>query len=196
MRPGGPLAAFVFKTVSDPYVGHITMFRVFSGTVRPDASVHNATSGTDERVGQLFTLRGKEHETCPRSRPATSAPWRSSRKPTRATRSATKDDPVHDPGDRACRSRCSPTRSSRRRRATRTSCPPALARLREEDPTLRVERSDETHETVMYGMGEAHLEVAVERMRSGSSASRSSRTPPRSPTGRRSASRRRSPVAT
>ncbi|HXF36093.1 MAG TPA: GTP-binding protein, partial [Actinomycetota bacterium] len=56
--PNGPLTAFVFKTVSDPYVGHITMFRVFSGRMRPDSSVHNATKGADERVGQLFALRG------------------------------------------------------------------------------------------------------------------------------------------
>ena len=60
--PSGPLAALVFKTVSDPYVGRITMFRVFSGTLRPDSSVFNATKGTEERVGQLFTLRGKEHD--------------------------------------------------------------------------------------------------------------------------------------
>ena len=60
--PNRPLTAYVFKTVSDPYVGHITMFRVFSGKVRPDSSVHNATKRTEERVGQLFTLRGKEHD--------------------------------------------------------------------------------------------------------------------------------------
>src|SRR5207342_3068293 len=58
-----PLTAFVFKTVSDPYVGHITMFRVFSGKIRPDAPVYNATKGTEERIGQLFVLRGKEHDT-------------------------------------------------------------------------------------------------------------------------------------
>src|SRR5436190_1805053 len=60
--PNGPLTTLVFKTVSDPYVGHISMFRVFSGKVRPDSSVYNATKKTDERVGQLFTLRGKEHD--------------------------------------------------------------------------------------------------------------------------------------
>ncbi len=61
--PSQPLAALVFKTISDPYVGHITMFRAFSGTVRPDSVVYNSTKATEERVGQLFTLRGKEHET-------------------------------------------------------------------------------------------------------------------------------------
>ncbi|HYH28538.1 MAG TPA: GTP-binding protein, partial [Actinomycetota bacterium] len=61
--PNAPLAAFVFKTISDPYVGRISLFRVFSGRMRPDSSVHNATQGQDERVGQLFSMRGKEHDT-------------------------------------------------------------------------------------------------------------------------------------
>src|SRR5439155_11657941 len=61
--PNGPLAGLVFKTVSDPYVGRISLFRVFSGRIRPDSAVFNATRNTDERIGQLFTLRGKEHET-------------------------------------------------------------------------------------------------------------------------------------
>ncbi len=60
--PDGAQCAFVFKTLSDPFVGHITMFRVFSGRVRPDTSIHNATQDTDERVGQLFTQVGKDHE--------------------------------------------------------------------------------------------------------------------------------------
>jgi small GTP-binding protein len=63
--PNGPLCAFVFKTVSDPFVGHITMFRVIGGRVRPDSTLHNATQGTDERIGQLFTQKGKEHEPVP-----------------------------------------------------------------------------------------------------------------------------------
>ena len=61
--PDGPLTALVFKTVSDPYVGRINLFRVYSGRVRPDSSVYNATKNTEERVGQLFAMRGKEHET-------------------------------------------------------------------------------------------------------------------------------------
>src|SRR5207245_7007303 len=61
--PNGPLAALVFKTVSDPYVGRINLFRVYSGRMRPDSPVFNATKNTEERVGQLFTMRGKDHET-------------------------------------------------------------------------------------------------------------------------------------
>jgi len=162
--PNQPLAAYVFKTLSDPYVGHITMFRVFSGRIRPDSSVFNATKGTEERIGQLFTLRGKEHDTvsevpagdigavaklghtttgdtfAPKDAPATIAP-------------AVMPEPL-------LAFAISPkTKGDEDKLST------ALARLREEDPTLRIERSEETHETVMYGMGEAHLDVQIERMK-------------------------------
>src|SRR4029077_11701924 len=60
--PAGPLVAQVFKTLSDPYVGRLTYFRVFSGTLRPDASVHNVTRNADERIGNIFVMRGKNQE--------------------------------------------------------------------------------------------------------------------------------------
>ena len=120
----GPLTAFVFKTLSDPFVGHITMFRVFSGKVRPDSSAHNATQGTDERVGQLFTLKGKEHESVPEvpagdigavaKLPHTHTGDTFARRTTRCSCPRS-----------SCPSPCSPTRSRPRPRATRTSSRPA-----------------------------------------------------------------------
>src|SRR6185436_17041584 len=93
----------------------------------------------EERIGQLFALRGKEHETLsevPASDIAAVA----------KLAHTTTGDTFSTKGD-----------------ADKLST--ALSRLREEDPTLRIERSDETHETVMYGMGEAHLDVLNERMK-------------------------------
>ncbi|HVL32498.1 MAG TPA: GTP-binding protein, partial [Actinomycetota bacterium] len=60
--PQGPLVAQVFKTLSDPYVGRLTYFRVFSGTLHPDSSLFNATKGIEERIGHIFVLRGKTQE--------------------------------------------------------------------------------------------------------------------------------------
>ncbi|MCD6021692.1 MAG: elongation factor [Actinomycetia bacterium] len=162
--PNGPLSAFVFKTVSDPFVGHITMFRVFSGKVRPDSSVHNATQGTDERIGQLFALKGKEHETV--SEVPAGDIGAVAKLPHTHTGDtfATKDDPVQLapvelPEPLLAYAIAPKTKGEEDRLAT------GLARLREEDPTFRVARNDETHETVIYGMGEAHLGVQMERLK-------------------------------
>jgi elongation factor G len=162
--PDGPLTAFVFKTVSDPYVGHITMFRVFSGKVRPDSSVHNATQGTDERIGQLFALKGKEHESV--SEVPAGDIGAVAKLPHTHTGDtfSTKDDPVHlapvELPEPLLAYAISPkTKGDEDKLAT------GLSRLREEDPTFRVARIDETHQTVIYGMGEAHLGVQIERLK-------------------------------
>ncbi len=162
--PKGPLTAFVFKTLSDPFVGHITMFRVFSGAVRPDSNVHNATQGIDERVGQLFTLVGKEHDPVSEVVAGDIGAVAKLQQAHTGDTLSTKDDPVHVPPielpEPLLAYAIAPkTKGDENKLAT------GLARLREEDPTLRVSRNEETHETVMHGMGEAHLEVMIERLK-------------------------------
>ena len=160
----GPTTAFVFKTLSDPFVGHITMFRVFSGKIRPDSTLHNATQGTDERVGQLFSLRGKEHETVAEVGAGDIGAVAKLAHAHTGDTFSTKDSPVQLPAielpEPLLAYAIAPkTKGDEDKLST------GLARLREEDPALRVVRSEETHETVMYGMGEAHLEVQIERLR-------------------------------
>ena len=162
--PDEPLTAYVFKTVSDPYVGHITMFRVFSGRMRPDASVHNATKGTDERIGQLFTLRGKEHDTLSEVPAGDIAAVAKLSHTTTGDTFSTKDDPVTLPAVEMPEPLLA-FAITPKTKGDEDKLSIALSRLKEEDPTLRVDRSDETHETVMYGMGEAHLDVQIERMK-------------------------------
>ncbi len=162
--PAEPLTAYVFKTVSDPYVGHITMFRVFSGKMRPDASVYNATKGTEERIGQVFTLRGKEHETLSEVPAGDIAAVAKLSHTTTGDTFSTKDDPVMVPAAEMPEPLLA-FAIAPKTKGDEDKLSTALSRLREEDPTLRIERSDETHETVMYGMGEAHLDVQIERMK-------------------------------
>jgi elongation factor G len=154
----------VFKTISDPFVGHITMFRVFSGTVRPDSSLHNATQGTEERVGQLFTQRGKDHD------PVAQVPAGDIGAVAKLAHAHTGDTfsskdasvqlpEIELPEPLLAYAIAPKTKGDDDKLAT------GIARMREEDPTLRVSRNEETHETVIHGMGEAHLEVMIERLK-------------------------------
>jgi elongation factor G len=162
--PAGPLAAFVFKTLSDPFVGHITMFRVFSGAIRPDSTIHNTTQGSDERVGQLFTLVGKEHESVPEVVAGDIGAVAKLQQAHTGDTFSPKDaaaqvPPLGLPEPLLAYAIAPKTKGDENKLAT------GLSRLREEDPTLRVSRNEETHETVMHGMGEAHLEVMIERLK-------------------------------
>jgi elongation factor G len=161
--PNGPLTGFVFKTISDPYVGRINLFRVFSGRLRPDSSVHNATQGADERVGQLFTMRGKEHETVSEVPAgdigAVAKLQKSHTGDTLSEKSAPVTVPALELPEPLHAVAVEPKTQGDEEKLSS-----AFARLQEEDPTFRVERRMETHETVMFGMGETHVDVMTERM--------------------------------
>jgi elongation factor G len=162
--PNGPLTALVFKTVSDPYVGRINLFRVFGGKVRPDSPVFNSTRSTEERVGQVFTMRGKDHENVSEVPAGDVGAVAKLQHTVTGDTFSTKNDPVT----------LSPIQLPEplyaiaiepKTKGDEDKLSTALHRVQEDDPTLRVERSDETHETVMYGMGEAHISTLVERMK-------------------------------
>ena len=101
---GAGTAAFVFKTLADPFAGRITVFRVLNGTVKADSSLTNARAHAKERMGQLLELQGKEHKPATSSARVTSAPSRSSRTRRPATCCST---PTRRP---SCRTSTSPSR--------------------------------------------------------------------------------------
>lgn len=159
-----PLLAHVFKSVADPFVGHITAVRVFSGELRADAPAWNATKGVEERVGQLFALRGKEHLPIERIPTGDIGAIAKLAHTTLGDTFSVKAEPVTLPRAEMPEPLFA-VAIAPRSTGDDDRLGSALARLAEEDPTLRIERPEETHQTILHGMGEAHLDVIVERLK-------------------------------
>ncbi|AYG84015.1 Elongation factor G-like protein [Streptomyces hundungensis] len=170
----GPLVAEVIKTSSDPYVGRISLVRVFSGTLRPDETVHVSGHGmadrghqdhdVDERVGSLSSPFGKQQRPLTRCVAGDLAcVAKLSRAETGDTLSA-KDDPLlMSPWDMP--DPLLPLAIEAHSKADEDKLSQGLARLVAEDPTMRLEQNPATHQLVLWCLGEAHKEVALERLR-------------------------------
>ena len=154
----------MFKTVSDPFVGRINLFRVFSGRFRPDSTSFNATKATDERVGHLFAMQGKDHETVAEVPAGDIGAVAKLAHATTGDTFSAKSDPVTLPAIELPEPLFA-VAIEPKTKGDEDKLSTAIARAREDDPTLRVERSSETHETVLYGMGEMHVATMVERMK-------------------------------
>jgi elongation factor G len=159
-----PFSALVFKTTADPYVGKLTYFRVYSGVVHSDSRVYNATKGVEERLGQLFIVRGKTQEpTAQIGAGDIGAVAKLSETSTGDTLCA-KDHPILLPG----MTFPAPVFAAAvypKTKADLDKISTALQRLSEEDPTLRTRREQSTNELILEGMGESHIDVAAERMK-------------------------------
>ena len=159
----GPLAALVFKTSADPFVGKLSYFKVFSGVFKADSQVWNASRGEAERIGQVFTLLGKSQEAA--------SELASGDIGAVAKLSATTS------GDSLCL-RESPLTLTRpaypnpvfemavfpKSKADVDKLSSAIARISEEDPSLSVTRQPDTLEMILGGLGDTHVDVAVEKV--------------------------------
>lgn len=158
-----PLAALVFKTSADPYVGKLTYFRVYMGTIESNSQVWNATQGEVERIGQLFTLRGKTQEPVSQVRAGDIGAVAKLNVTGTGDTLSTRDKPMPIAPilfpEPAFSEAVHP-----KTKADLDKLGAALSRLSEEDQTLRVHRELDTNETILSGLGETHLEVAAEKM--------------------------------
>jgi elongation factor G len=173
--PDGPLLAEVVKTTSDPYVGRISLVRVFSGTLRPDMSVHVSGHGRaerghpdhddDERVGALTSPLGKQQRPvteCPAG--AVCAVAKLSTAETGDTLSSREQPLLMEPWSMP--DPLLPVAIVARSKADDDKLSAALGRLVAEDPTMRLEINPETHQLVLWCMGEAHADVLLDRLSS------------------------------
>jgi elongation factor G len=162
--PDGPLAAYVFKTLSDPYVGRMNLFRVVSGTFMPDSTVLNASKGKDERVGHLLTVRGKTQEPAERLVAGDIGAVAKLTDTATGDTLCSKDDPVILPAP-SMPDPLLPIAIAPKSRGDEEKLSGGLARLEAEDLTLRLERNVETRQTILWGMGENHVDVTLERLK-------------------------------
>lgn len=163
--PEGALAAYVFKTVSDPYVGRLTLFRVCSGTMRPEGTLYNVDKARDERVTQLFTLRGKEQMSVPMLAPGDLGAVSKLQTTATGDTLGEKSRPLKVVG--AAFPQPSLTMALvPKAKGDEDKVGTGLSRLTEEDPTLALEKNPTTAELLIAGLGELQLEIATSRLKS------------------------------
>ena len=161
--PAGPLVVQVFKTLADPFVGKLTYFHVFSGTISSDSRVYNINKSAEERLGQLFMVRGKEQIAVPTVKAGDIG----------AVSKLSVTSTGDTLGDRGAPYLMPPILYPEplfsaavfpKTKADLDKLGASLARLVDEDSTLRVERNAETNETILSGMGESHIQIAARRL--------------------------------
>ena len=157
------LSLFVFKTVADPYAGKLTIFRVISGTLNSDSTVYNISKDTKERIGQILKIEGKNQKAI---NPAIAGDIAAVAKLKETTT-----------GDTICDEKApfafkqvelaEPVMQlalEPKSKGDEDKLISSLSRLMEEDATLRTRRDEQTHEFILEGMGQTHLDVAIEKM--------------------------------
>ncbi|MGI6658681.1 MAG: elongation factor G [Dethiobacteraceae bacterium] len=161
--PAGTVSALVFKTFADPFVGKISFFKVYSGILKGDSQLHNANKRKDERLGQIFTMLGKNQINLDQV--------------TAGDIAAVAKLQVTTTGDTLCEKQsCTvyppiafpqPVTTfavEPKKQGDEEKVAAGFARFLEEDPTFRMERNTETRQTLISGMGELHLEIITSKL--------------------------------
>jgi elongation factor G len=159
-----PLVLWIWKTVADPFAGRITMFRVVSGVLKADSTVHNVTKDAPERLGHLLLLQGKTQTHVPEIRAGDLGAV-----------AKLKDTQTGDTlGDRSAGFRVPPLEFAEpvlayaiepKSRGDEDKIGSAMQRLKEEDPSIGYGRDPQTHELLLSGQGQLHIEVTVAKLR-------------------------------
>ncbi|MBU1208242.1 MAG: elongation factor G [Proteobacteria bacterium] len=159
-----PFSAFVFKTVADPYAGKLTIFRVWSGNLRSDSTLYNANKDAKERFGQILQLEGKNQKSIESAGPGDIVAVAKLRETTTWDTLGDEKKPILYQGI----SLPIPPVSfavEPKSKGDEEKITISLARLSEEDPTIKLQRDEQTKELILFGMGQVHVEVTVEKLK-------------------------------
>ena len=161
---GAPSAAFVWKTIADPFAGRITMFRVAAGTLKADSTVHNVTQDGGERFGALAVMQGKTQHPVPELKAGDLGAVAKLKETHTNDTLAEKGSPVRF----APIAFAEPVLSyaiEPKSRGDEEKISGALQRLREEDPTIQYTRDPQTRQLLLSGQGQVHIEVTVAKLK-------------------------------
>ncbi|NLW56838.1 MAG: elongation factor G [Firmicutes bacterium] len=161
--PNGPTSALVFKTMADPFVGKLTLFRVFSGTVKSDSSIWNASQNQEERVGQLFLIKGKNQIAVSALTAGDIGAVAKLQVTATGDTLSAKDKPLllekmDFPKPKLTMAVVPKSKGDEEKISS------GLNRLLDEDPTIKVEKDNITNELLLSGLGDLHLEVIISKL--------------------------------
>ncbi|NLI29837.1 MAG: elongation factor G [Nitrospiraceae bacterium] len=159
-----PLVAYVFKTIADPFAGKMSIFRVYSGVLKADSTVLNANSGAKERIGQVFYLQGKKHVPATAVGPGEIAAVVKLKETNVGDSLCEEHHPMILPRVKFAEPIISYAIAPKSK-GDEDKVSTGLHRILEEDPTLRFVRDEESKEMIFSGMGQVHLEVALDRLK-------------------------------
>jgi elongation factor G len=172
----GPFLGQVFRSVVDPFVGHLTFFRVLSGTLKADSEFYNVTRSKKERTGKIFMLNGKDQKQVPEVGPGCLAALTKLKVTHFGDTVAAPGSSLHLPEivlpESMVKLAITP-----KSRSDEDKIGDALHRLAEEDPTFTHYRDPETHEHVIKGMGDLQLSLMLDRMKRKHNVEAETRTP-------------------
>jgi len=159
-----PFSAFVFKTLADPYAGKLTIFRIWSGVLQADSTVFNANKQVKERFGQILQLEGKAQKPIEAAGTGDIVAVAKLRETTTWDSLCDEKKPIVYP------SMALPIPPvsfavEPKSKGDEEKITSSLARLIEEDPTIKLVRDEQTKELVLYGMGQMHMEVTVDKLK-------------------------------
>lgn len=159
-----PFSAFVFKTLADPYAGKLTIFRIWSGVLQADSTIFNANKQVKERFGQILQLEGKAQKPIEAAGTGDIVAVAKLRETTTWDSLCDEKKPIVYP------SMALPIPPvsfavEPKSKGDEEKITSSLARLIEEDPTIKLVRDEQTKELVLYGMGQVHMEVTVDKLK-------------------------------
>lgn len=159
-----PFSAFVFKSIADPYAGKITLFRVYSGSLKSDSAFFNVTRGVSEKIGSLMKMQGKETAPIEEAVAGEIVAVAKLKETQTGDTISVKENQINFPQVIFPRPAIAFALEPKSR-GDEEKISTALTKLREEDPILKVERAAQTQELLVSGMGQLHIEIIIAKMK-------------------------------